>query len=385
MPLFVLVFLFAGAALGNLGLLIASHNWWYGQALPRHTGKLIHIIHGLLILAVPIVFWQFFGFDVFAPFSQSPAWHPAVAAYLGLCWLIGFAILPWITVRRCRRREPAVVRSVRSRIVDLAKELGRPPIGRGQSHFAARLPGNEIFQVEFVDRELALPRLPAAWDGLTILHLSDLHLNGIPDKSFFRRVMQLCAEREPDLICLTGDVVDSTLHQRWMIPTLGWLRWKVDAFAILGNHDYWYDPPSIRRRLTRLKMKYLGNSWQQIEVLGEPLAVIGNEYPWTKPQPDLSACPSGPFRLCLSHTPDNLPWARRAGIDLMLSGHVHGGQIRFPVIGSVLVPSRYGRRYDCGTFHEAPTVLHVSRGLGGEHPLRWGCRPEVTLLTLRRG
>ena len=169
----------------------------------------------------------------------------------------------------------------------------------------------------------------------------------------------------------------------WIIPTLGWLRWKIAAFAILGNHDYWYDPPFIRRRIERLKMKYLGNSWRQIEVRGEPLVVIGTEYPWSKPQPDLAACPAGTFRLCLSHTPDNLPWARRAGIDLMLSGHVHGGQIRFPVIGSVLVPSRYGRRYDCGTFHESPTVLHVSRGLGGEHPLRWGCRPEVTRLVLR--
>jgi predicted MPP superfamily phosphohydrolase len=97
----------------------------------------------------------------------------------------------------------------------------------------------------------------------------------------------------------------------------------------------------------------------------------------------LKGCPEDGFRLCLSHTPDHLPWARRHGIDLMLAGHVHGGQIRLPVIGSVFVPSRYGRRYDCGTFHEPPTLLHVSRGLGGEEPLRFNCRPEVTKLILR--
>ena len=385
MPPFVLIVLFAGAALGNLGLMIACHNWWYGQSLPRNTGKLIHGVHGLLIIALPFFFWWEFKYDVVAPFSHSPAWHSAVAGYLALCWLIGFVFLPWITWQRWRRGEPAVVRSVRSQVIDVAKELGGAPVGRGQARWPALLPGNEIFQVEFVERELALLRLPAAWDGLTILHLSDLHLNGTPDKSFFRRVMQVASERGPDLVCVTGDIADSTFHQRWIIPTLGWLRWKVAAFAILGNHDYWYDPPFIRRRLARLKMKYLGNSWQKLDVRGEPLIVIGTEYPWAKPQPDLSACPAGPFRLCLSHTPDNLPWAKKAGIDLMLSGHVHGGQIRFPVIGSVLVPSRYGRRYDCGTFHEPPTVLHVSRGLGGEHPLRWGCPPEVTLLTLRRG
>jgi predicted MPP superfamily phosphohydrolase len=69
----------------------------------------------------------------------------------------------------------------------------------------------------------------------------------------------------------------------------------------------------------------------------------------------------------------------------MLAGHVHGGQIRFPLLGSVFVPSRYGRRYDCGTFEEPPTVLHVSRGLGGQQPLRYNCRPEVTLLVLKAG
>jgi uncharacterized protein len=129
----------------------------------------------------------------------------------------------------------------------------------------------------------------------------------------------------------------------------------------------------------------LENTWEQVEVRGLPLVIIGNEQPWFAPAPDLAACPQGPFRLCLSHTPDNLPWGRQHGVDLMLAGHNHGGQIRFPVIGSVLIPSRYSRKYDCGTFHEPPTVLHVSRGLGGEHALRYFCRPEVTLLVLRAG
>jgi predicted MPP superfamily phosphohydrolase len=118
-------------------------------------------------------------------------------------------------------------------------------------------------------------------------------------------------------------------------------------------------------------------------VRGEPLVVAGHEGPWFSPPPDVSAAPVGPFRLCLSHTPDNISWARRNGIDLMLSGHVHGGQVRFPVFGSVVVPSKYGRWYDCGAFDEDPTFLYVSRGLSGEHPLRYNCRPEVTLLTLR--
>jgi predicted MPP superfamily phosphohydrolase len=130
-------------------------------------------------------------------------------------------------------------------------------------------------------------------------------------------------------------------------------------------------------------MQVLGNSWKQIEVRGQPMVVIGNEAPWFGPPPDLSACPADIFRLCLSHSPDQIGWAKKHGIDLVLAGHVHGGQLRLPLVGSIVVPSRFGRRYDCGVFDEAPTVMHVSRGLSGEQPLRYNCRPEVTKLILR--
>jgi predicted MPP superfamily phosphohydrolase len=195
--------------------------------------------------------------------------------------------------------------------------------------------------------------------------------------------MDVCAGWEPDLLALTGDVVDSDYHHRWVVPLLGRLRWRDQAFAILGNHDFWHEPGLVRRRLRRLGMEVLDNRWAQIELRGEPLVVIGHEGPWFGPAPDLSGCPPDAFLLCLSHTPDNIRWARRNRVDLMLSGHVHGGQVRIPGIGSVLVPSRYGRRFDCGTFELPPTVLHVSRGLSGEHPLRYNCRPEVTKLVLR--
>jgi len=186
-------------------------------------------------------------------------------------------------------------------------------------------------------------------------------------------------------VAVTGDVLDSPEHHRWIVPVLRRLRWRIAAFAVLGNHDRWYDGHLVRRRLRRCDILPLGNTWRRLEVRGEPLLVIGNEGPWFGPPPDLSDCPPGVFRLCLSHTPDNMPWARRNAIDLMLAGHVHGGQVRLPLIGSVLVPSRYGRRYDCGTFDEPPTVLHVSRGLSGREPIRYNCRPEVCKLVLQPG
>jgi predicted MPP superfamily phosphohydrolase len=198
--------------------------------------------------------------------------------------------------------------------------------------------------------------------------------------------MQRCLDAGvPDIVAITGDVVDSDWHHRWIVPILGRLRWNLAAYAILGNHDSWRDPTLIRRRLRRAGLRVLGNGWEQLSVRGMPMVVIGHEGPWFRPGPDLTNCPEEPFRLCLSHTPDNLPWAQRHAVDLVLAGHVHGGQIRLPLLGSVFVPSRFSRRYDCGTFFAAPTVMHVGRGLAGQHPLRFYCRPEVTRLILKVG
>jgi uncharacterized protein len=380
----VTVALFLGACLGHTVLMICALNCLYGTALPHKLLSVTRKVDGLLVLAGPVLFWFAFGFHLER--GTDPATHhPLVHAYFLVCWVLGLGVFPAVTVLRLLRRTPAALLKNDTQTVDVAKELGYKPAGTGKYRRLACLPGNQVFQVDFAERTLRIPRLPAAWDGLTVLHLSDLHLCGTPDRAFYRYVMDRCRDWDPELVAVTGDVVDSNKHHRWVIPVLGRLRWRVAAFAILGNHDSWRDASLIRRRLRRVGMRVLGNGWERLEVRGEPLVVIGHEGPWFGPPPDLSACPAEGFRLCLSHTPDNIKWARRHGVDLMLAGHVHGGQIRFPLVGSVFVPSRYGRRYDCGTFDEPPTLLHVSRGLGGQHPLRYNCRPEVTLLVLRCG
>jgi predicted MPP superfamily phosphohydrolase len=385
--------LFAAMCLGHLVLLVGSHNWWYGLHLPRHSGDFVHLVHLLLFLALPVVVLALWGPDLPAllvsltspaPLTLETVGRWALAGYIVLCWgMLGIGF-PTITARRLLRKEP--VREKRSEVVNVAARLGYRPVGTDKYRFLTYLPGNEAFQVEFSEKTLCPPRLPPEWDGLTILHLSDLHLKGTPDRDYYRFIMDRCADWEPDIVAVTGDIADSWRHQRWIVPVLGRLRWRVAAFAILGNHDYWYDPPFIRRRLRRVRMNVLSNSWQEITVRGRPLVVVGQEYPWLQPLPDLSGCPQadgGPFRLCLSHTPDNIAWARRNGMDLVLAGHVHGGQIRFPLIGSVFVPSRLGRAHDGGTYEEGRTILHVSRGLSGEQQIRYLCRPEATLLRLR--
>jgi hypothetical protein len=99
--------------------------------------------------------------------------------------------------------------------------------------------------------------------------------------------------------------------------------------------------------------------------------------------PDFDAAGEHAFRLLLSHTPDNFRWAQQHKVDLMLAGHNHGGQVRLPVLGPVFAPSACGVRYASGAFWEPPTLLYVSRGLSGEHPLRYRCLPELTALVLQ--
>ena len=381
-----IVLAWIGACTGHAVILVASLNWWYSVPLRRSVLSLLKKLHALAILAGPVVFWAVFGFRLETLFAPPPgdSWQWALSGYFCLCVALGLAAFPSITLWRLLRRRPAALLSNHTQTVDVAERLGFRPIGRGRRRQLAYLPGNEIFRVDLSERTICLPRLPAAWDGLSILHLSDLHLCGTPDRVFYQHVMDLCRDWQADLVAITGDIVDSDKHHRWIVPVLGRLRWKQAAFAVLGNHDSWHEPALVRRRLRRLGIRVLGNTWEEIELRGERLIVIGHEGPWFRPGPDLSNCPQRAFRLCLSHTPDNIRWARQNGIDLMLAGHNHGGQIRFPVIGSVFVPSRYSRRYDCGTFYEPPTVLHVSRGLGGQEPVRYNCRPEVTKIVLKR-
>jgi uncharacterized protein len=111
--------------------------------------------------------------------------------------------------------------------------------------------------------------------------------------------------------------------------------------------------------------------------------MVGHEGPWFSPGPDLRGAPEGVFRLCVSHTPDNFYWGQRNRVGLMLCGHVHGGQIRVPVVGSIFVPSVYGRRFDMGVFEGNGTVMAVGRGLSGKEPLRYRCRPQVMRITLK--
>ncbi|MCE9531164.1 MAG: metallophosphoesterase [Planctomycetes bacterium] len=381
--------LFVLASLGHACLLVAIVNFTYSRPYDRFFLRAFRASTGLFIWGGPIVFWAIYGFSVTAiiqaAFADGSNW--LLAIHLVASMIVSCVVLPLVTIGRLRRRLPPGVHVAKS-IFNVVAELGTPPLGNGKKLFMTKMPLNDIFNVDFTTITITRPDIPPAWDGLTLLQFSDLHFYGTPSREYFESVIRRSmADGIPDLLLITGDIVDGEEYLAWMEPILSPLRWNIGAFAILGNHDWWQDFDAVRANLRRMGMHVVSHAWEQIDIRGEKMTIIGHEGPWFQPSPapDMSKCPTEGFRLLLSHTPDNINWAKRNNISLMLSGHNHGGQVRIPIFGSIFVPSKFSRRYDEGVFSEPPTLLHVNRGLSGKEPLRIRCRPQVTRLILKRG
>lgn len=360
----------------------------YGRALPKKFLRIYRLLTGLLILLGYPMINAWLLRDVprrhDGP-SLTVSWL-IPAGYVAGCVAIGGIAFPIITLARLMRKTPTAVTRTESHVVDFAQRLGRALVGDGRWHWLARIPGNDIFRVEFTRITLALPQMPRAWDGLTLLLLGDFHFHGTPARGYFEAILdELEQTPTPDVVALVGDFLDSDEHRAWLAPLLSRLRWTEAGLAILGNHDTLHDPESTRAELQRLGFTVISNRCQEISIRGERCLAIGHEGPWFRPGPDLASIAKSAFRICLSHTPDNFYNAARHGIDLMLAGHVHGGQIRVPIVGSIFVPSRYGRRFDQGVFQKDASVMVVTRGLSGREPIRFRCPPQVIRITLTCG
>lgn len=367
----------AAAWVGHSALWTVGLNVLYGLPYHRAFLRLCRLAVGVIVFSFPLMIGILWQLEIALP--------QAARLYLAACVGMCLVVIPVVTLQRLLQPKPPQLLQRQREVIDFAQRLGRKPAGEGKCRRIALLPGNQVFQVEFVEVTLRLPRIPDAWDGLTILQLTDWHFTGTPERAWYEAVIdRAMAPGVPDVVALTGDYADTESSHEWMGPLFSRLKWNEAGLAIVGNHDYWYEPDRVRGELARAGLTVLGNRWQEVRVRGEPLIAVGHEGPWFRPGPDLRDCPAG-FKLCLSHTPDNIAWARAAGIDLMLCGHNHGGQIRLPVFGSLFVPSVYSREFDGGLFDEPPTLMYVGRGLGGREPLRYNCRPEVTRFTLRKG
>ncbi len=204
----------------------------------------------------------------------------------------------------------------------------------GLPRFLSRLPGNQVLNIHVQEKQIVVPRLAPAHDGLRISHLTDLHMSGRLTQSFFEHVVEAVNDTQPDLVAITGDIVEGDRFLSWLPPTLGRLKARYGVYYILGNHDRRSTESRIKTVLKESGLIHVGDNWREVVVNGSPLIIAGNELPWYKPAADLSSCKhkgSSPTRILLAHSPDQFKWAQQNDVDLMLAGHLHGGQIRLPV------------------------------------------------------
>ena len=226
----------------------------------------------------------------------------------------------------------------------------------------------------------------AGLEGFKIAFLSDFHLYPTTRIELIERAVEMANQLKPDLVALGGDYVQGTVDAIFdLAPALARLDATYGVFSILGNHDHWKGDEVVEQGLRDSGLQLLRNEGLTLSIGKRTVYLAGLDDGWVGRQDlkhGLEKQPSGVPTILLMHEPDFVDsFVGRGRIDLQLSGHSHGGQVRFPFIGSPFLPP-YGRKYDKGLYRVGNTWLYTTVGLGVTAPVRFNCPPEVTEITL---
>lgn len=244
------------------------------------------------------------------------------------------------------------------------------------------------FEVRTVD--VTLPGLDAAFDGYRIVHLSDLHYDGVMTAAHLAQIAALANAQRPDMVAFTGDFVTagSGFDGAALARFLRSLNAPDGVFAVLGNHDHVDHAYALRLALAEAGVRELENSSFTIRRGQAKLHITGIDSVYrqrARLDKALAATPDdGAPAIVLVHEPDIADAVAAMGrFSLQLSGHAHGGQIALPLITALGLPG-HGHRYINGLYLAGDLPVYVSRGLGTTSmPLRFNSRPEIGLITLR--
>ncbi len=369
---------------GHCGLHIAIYNRINGFGWRRIVIKSIVKFFLLTTILIPVAILVFY-FPVLKEMlsgSHNVTIPTPLLAYGMLClavWIV-FGI-PWLIWRPIFGIE--WIRAPREiEVVNVQQAVGRPLALTLKAKFESRLPLNQLLELSLEKIELPVTGLPPELDGYRIAHLSDVHLTGEIHSDYAKYVVQRASAWRPDLIALTGDIIDKKPCIDWLVEIFSPAAARDGCYFVLGNHDMRIKESWLTREaMSRAGWTDLGSRYIKHHLSGVPSLIIGNEHPWYA-RPDVDHAHDR-FRLLISHSPDQISWARENEVHLMLAGHTHGGQGRLPLAGPILSPSFHGSRFASGDFYKPPTTMHVTRGIGGVHLVRINCRPELSLLTLR--
>ncbi len=250
-------------------------------------------------------------------------------------------------------------------------------------------PGRLVIREETIQ----IDNWPQALDGLRIAVLSDIHVDNrfITDKKL-RTIVERTNQRQPELILILGDYM--TGHDRdtarvepeVFAAVLKDLRAPLGVYSVLGNHDWWYSGAKVRKALEQNGIKVLEDQSAKVDARGTSFWLVGLADLWTRPQriaDTVATVPEGQPLIALTHNPDIFPNVPQR-VPLLLAGHTHGGQVRFPIIGPVVESSKYGGVH--GHLFINNHHLFVTTGIGTSIiPVRFGLPPEIVILTLKSG
>jgi predicted MPP superfamily phosphohydrolase len=243
------------------------------------------------------------------------------------------------------------------------------------------------------EETILLPNWPSGFENLKIAVLSDLHV-GSPfiNTDKLNYIVTLVNEAQPDLVVLLGDfMIQGVLGGKAVEPeviaeALKNLRARHGVFAVLGNHDWWYDGPRVRRALEAVGIRVLDDDVERIERNGEAIWLAGFADAWTNKtdiRGTLARVTDEAPVVALTHNPDLFPRIPQRVV-LTLAGHTHGGQVNLPFVGRLRVPSEFGQRYAAGHVVEENHHLFVTTGIGTSIiPVRFRVPPEIVFLTLK--
>jgi len=235
---------------------------------------------------------------------------------------------------------------------------------------------------------LEINRLPVGLNGLKILHLSDIHAGDFIRKDYLKKIVEMSNSLDPDIAVITGDFSETDPHHiDWCAELFSQLTQRYGIYGVLGNHDIWNGDDRITRVLESNNINILRNNNISLSVNNEIIYLSGiddykfGHYDLNKAFRDI---PDDALHIFLSHHPDVIEQLNRP-VDLLLCGHIHGGQWDLPFLGVLYIPSKYGEKHAWGLSKYKETYIYTSRGIGATSiPLRINCPPEITLIILNK-
>jgi len=233
--------------------------------------------------------------------------------------------------------------------------------------------------------EISLKRLPKKLENFRIVHLSDIHHSPFTNLEHIAKAVEIANSLKPDMFILTGDYVShETEYIAPVAEVLGTLESEFGTFACLGNHDHWTDAEMVTKHFRAENINVLVNEGFRFEARDASFWLCGvDDYMVGKT--DLRAALHGSYpdemKLLLAHNPVIVRQAARFGVDLILSGHTHGGQVKLRDEDKRILPRR---KLKNGLHRRKDTQIYITRGIGTVVlPVRFGCPPEISLIELR--